>query len=153
MSEEYTILAEECGELTQACCKRIWYGEGEEQRKKLEGRDSSKAYNLHIQNYPLTVEEAFLKTKGSRFDLSLINAQRGRIMGHNKFKNQIQRGRLEWVFDDEDGFIEQVEWVADKGWPYLILEHPVKYTHLLLVHVCQKIFLPHPHKMELQEIF
>jgi hypothetical protein len=35
MSEEYTILAEECGELTQACCKRIRYGEGEEQRKKL----------------------------------------------------------------------------------------------------------------------
>jgi ribosomal protein S17E len=27
MSEEYTILAEECGELTQACCKRIRYGE------------------------------------------------------------------------------------------------------------------------------
>ena len=30
MSEEYTILAEECGELTQACCKRIRYGEGED---------------------------------------------------------------------------------------------------------------------------
>ena len=79
------------------------------QREKLEGRDSAKAYNLHIQNYPLTVEEAFLKTKGSRFDLSLINAQRSRIMSSSKFKNQIQRGRLEWIFDKEDGYVSQVK--------------------------------------------
>tara|TARA_R110002020_G_scaffold17225_16_gene60834 strand:- start:5765 stop:7582 length:1818 start_codon:yes stop_codon:yes gene_type:complete len=94
------------------------------QREKLEGRDSAKAYNLHIQNYPLTVEEAFLKTKGSRFDLSLINAQRSRIMSSRKFKNQIQRGRLEWIFDKEDGFTEAVEWIADPTGPYLVLDHP-----------------------------
>ena len=94
------------------------------QRKKLEGRDSAKAYNLHIQNYPLTVEEAFLKTKGSRFDLSLINAQRSRIMSSSKFKNQIQRGRLEWIFDKEDGFTEAVEWIADPTGPYMVLDHP-----------------------------
>ena len=101
------------------------------EREKLEGRDNSKAYNLHIQNYPLTVEEAFLKTKGSRFDLSLINAQRGRIMSHTKFQNQIQHGRLEWVFDDEDGFTDNVEWIADKNGPYKILEHPMlEYDNL-----------------------
>ena len=94
------------------------------QREKLEGRDSAKAYNLHIQNYPLTVEEAFLKTKGSRFDLSLINAQRSRIMSSSKFKNQIQRGRLEWIFDKEDGFTEAVEWIADPTGPYMVLDHP-----------------------------
>ena len=94
------------------------------QREKLEGRDSAKAYNLHIQNYPLTVEEAFLKTKGSRFDLSLINAQRSRIMSSSKFKNQIQRGRLEWIFDKEDGFTEAVEWIADPTGPYMVFDHP-----------------------------
>ena len=96
------------------------------EREKLEGRDNSKAYNLHIQNYPLTVEEAFLKTKGSRFDLSLINAQRGRIMSHKRLENQIQRGKLEWVFDDEDGFTDAVEWIADKSGPYQILDHPTE---------------------------
>ena len=94
------------------------------EREKLEGRENSKAYNLHIQNYPLTVEEAFLKTKGSRFDLSLINAQRGRIMSHKKLENQIQRGRLEWEFNKDDGFTDKVEWVADRNGPYLILDHP-----------------------------
>jgi hypothetical protein len=93
-------------------------------RKQLEGKDNRKAYNLHIQNYPLTIEEAFLKTKGSRFDLSLINAQRSRIMSKTKYKDQIQRGRLEWVFDKEDGLTNQVEWVADSNGVYQILAHP-----------------------------
>jgi len=97
-----------------------------DERKKLEGKDNSKAYNLHIQNYPLTVEEAFLKTKGSRFDLALINAQRGRIMSHSRLETQIQRGRLEWVFDDEDGFVDEVEWIADPKGPYKVLDHPLE---------------------------
>ena len=29
-------------------------------------------------------------------------------MGHSKFQNQIQRGRLEWCWSDDDGFTEQL---------------------------------------------
>ena len=47
-------------------------------------------------------------------------------MSHSKLENQIQRGRLEWVFDDEDGFTDDVEWIADIDGPYKILDHPME---------------------------
>ena len=47
-------------------------------------------------------------------------------MSHKRLENQIQRGRLEWVFDDEDGFTDDVEWIADKSGPYQVLSHPVE---------------------------
>jgi hypothetical protein len=82
------------------------------------------AYNLHIQNYPMRIEEAFLNTKTSRFDTSLINAQRSRILTNKDLQSQIQRGRLEWELK-EDGE-KYVKWYADPDGPYKILEHPIE---------------------------
>ena len=98
-------------------------------REKLAEKEDRTAYNLHIQNYPLTIEEAFLKTKGSRFNLALINAQRSRILSKKDLENQISRGYLEWKFT-EDGFIDEVEWVADNQGPYKILHHPIDMKNL-----------------------
>jgi len=117
---------------------RAYYGyfnvdTGEEQVKKaeevlLEERDiitksgDREAYNLHIQNYPLTVQEAFLNTKTARFDNSLLNAQRSRILGNKDYRSQIQQGYLDWEFDDEDNYI--VRWRPHPDGPYKILHHP-----------------------------
>jgi hypothetical protein len=117
---------------------RAYYGyfnvdTGEEQVKKaeevlLEEREiitksgDREAYNLHIQNYPLTVQEAFLNTKTARFDNSLLNAQRSRILGNKDYRSQIQQGYLDWEFDDEDNYI--VRWRPHPDGPYKILHHP-----------------------------
>jgi|TARA_B100000035_G_scaffold111049_1_gene94286 hypothetical protein len=98
-------------------------------REKLQDKEDRTAYNLHIQNYPLTVEEAFLKTKGSRFNIALINAQRSRILSSKSLEKQISRGYLEWKFDDS-GKTNQVEWIADKNGPYKILNHPKDFKNL-----------------------
>ena len=103
---------------------RAYYGyfnvdTGEEQVKKaeevlLEEREiitksgDREAYNLHIQNYPLTVQEAFLNTKTARFDNSLLNAQRSRILGNKDYRSQIQQGYLDWEFDDEDNYLSLI---------------------------------------------
>ena len=47
-------------------------------------------------------------------------------MSHSRLETQIQRGRLEWVFDDEDGFVDEVEWIADPKGPYKVLDHPLE---------------------------
>lgn len=117
---------------------RAYYGyfnvdTGEEQVKKaeevlLEEREiitksgDREAYNLHIQNYPLTVQEAFLNTKTARFDNSLLNAQRSRILGNKDYRSQIQQGYLDWEFDDEDNYV--VRWRPHPDGPYKILHHP-----------------------------
>ena len=65
-----------------------------QERDNIQKSGDNDAYNLHVQNYPLTVEEAFLNTKSSRFDISLLNAQRSRILSSIDFRSQIQRGHL-----------------------------------------------------------
>ena len=55
------------------------------EREQLKKSDNQKGFNLHIQNYPLTVEEAFLQTKSSKFNVAKINDQRSRILSsHSK---------------------------------------------------------------------
>ena len=99
------------------------------EREVIQKSGDRQAYNLHIQNYPLTVEEAFLNTKTSRFDNSLLNAQRSRIMSSQDFRNQIQTGYLHWAFDDQDNNI--VKWEPHPDGPYKILQHPmVEYKGL-----------------------
>ena len=90
-----------------------------EDRTKLQDAGKQKAYNLHIQNYPMTVEEAFLKTKSNFFDLSLINMQRSKILANVDYEYQIQTGYLEW--NEEGG----VDWFADPAGTVKILHHPV----------------------------
>ena len=91
-----------------------------EERSLLKQGANAKGYNLHIQNYPLTVEEAFLQTKSSKFNIANINEQRGEIMSSPQMENQIQSGRLEWVGDGM-----YVEWIPDDSGPYKILSHPL----------------------------
>lgn len=89
------------------------------ERKQLQEGANNKGFNLHIQNYPLTVEEAFLQTKSSKFNIANINEQRGIIMSSPTTENQIQSGRLEWL---DEGM--NVEWIPDNTGPYKILSHP-----------------------------
>lgn len=98
-------------------------------REKLADKEDRTAYNLHIQNYPLTIEEAFLKTKGSRFNLALINAQRSRIMAKKDLEKQIDRGNLDWEFG-EDGFTGNVVWTANPQGEFKILHHPIDMKNL-----------------------
>lgn len=93
-----------------------------EEREVITKSGDREAYNLHIQNYPLTVQEAFLNTKTARFDNSLLNAQRSRILGNKDYRSQIQQGYLDWEFDDEDNYI--VRWRPHPDGPYKILHHP-----------------------------
>ena len=44
-----------------------------EERENIAKSGDREAFNLHIQNYPLEVQEAFLNTKTARFDNSRLN--------------------------------------------------------------------------------
>ena len=90
------------------------------ERDQLKKSDNQKGFNLHIQNYPLTVEEAFLQTKSSVFNVAKINDQRSAILSDDAVKNQIQKGYLEW-----DGEEMKVQWIPDREGPYKILAHPM----------------------------
>ena len=89
------------------------------ERNQLKKSDNQKGFNLHIQNYPLTVEEAFLQTKSSMFNVAKINDQRSAILSDEAVKNQIQKGYLEW-----DGDEMRVLWIPDRKGSYKILAHP-----------------------------
>ena len=90
------------------------------ERDQLKKSDNQKGFNLHIQNYPITVEEAFLQTKSSMFNVAKINEQRSAILSDDSVKNQIQKGYLEW-----DGEDMRVQWIPDREGPYKILAHPM----------------------------
>tara|TARA_R110000787_G_scaffold205068_1_gene315555 strand:+ start:1256 stop:3052 length:1797 start_codon:yes stop_codon:yes gene_type:complete len=91
------------------------------EREQLKKSDNQKGFNLHIQNYPLTVEEAFLQTKSSMFNVAKINDQRSAILSSTSLTNQIQKGYLEW-----EGEEMSVRWIPDGAGPYRILAHPQK---------------------------
>lgn len=93
-----------------------------EERETITKSGDRDAYNLHVQNYPLTIEEAFLNTKSARFDNSLLNAQRSRILSSKDYRSQIQQGYLDWEFDGEDKYI--VKWRPHPDGPFKILHHP-----------------------------
>ena len=100
-----------------------------EERENIEKSGDREAFNLHIQNYPLTVQEAFLNTKTSRFDISLLNAQRSRILSSKDYRSQIQSGNLSWTYNEEDEW--EVSWTPHPDGPYKILEHPMpEYKNL-----------------------
>jgi len=67
----------------------------EDRKKKL-----GQAYFFHIQNYPLTPEEAFMKTKNGALDLAKINKQIARIKESDWGDGIIESGELEWVYPD-----------------------------------------------------
>lgn len=107
-----------------------------EKRKKKEGGSELK-YRLHVQNYPLTPEESFMKSSGSPFNLTKINAQRERVLSNKYAKYRIERGSLKWVTKEDEevdpaafrnlkrrDFKNQVQWKKNKTGPIQILLHP-----------------------------
>ena len=97
-------------------------------REDIQKSGDNEAYNLHIQNYPLTIEEAFLNTHSSRFDIALLNAQRSRILSSKDNRSQIQRGYLDWQLGEKDPV---VTWRPNPNGPFKILAHPEpEYKHL-----------------------
>lgn len=90
-------------------------------RDVIQKSGDNEAYNLHIQNYPLTVEEAFLNTHSARFDIALLNAQRSRILSSKDNRSQIQSGYLDWQLGEEE---PKVTWRPHPTGPYKILAHP-----------------------------
>ncbi len=110
--------------------------EEEKKRKKLSGGSQLK-YNLHIQNYPFTPEESFLRSSGSPFNLMKINEQRKKILSDSYLQYRVERGWLDFV-DDEispvDGkprrfnkllFKQKLKWRKDPNGPIQILLHPI----------------------------
>ena len=93
-----------------------------EERENIAKSGDREAFNLHIQNYPLEVQEAFLNTKTARFDNSRLNAQRSRILSSKDYRSQIQSGYLDWDYDDKDEFV--VKWRPHPDGPYKVLHHP-----------------------------
>ena len=99
-----------------------------EERDTIQKSGDSEAYNLHVQNYPLTIEEAFLNTHSARFDITLINAQRSRILSSKDNRSQIQKGYLDWELGEEE---PSVKWRPHPQGPYKILAHPeLEYKNL-----------------------
>ena len=92
-----------------------------EDREVIQKSGDNEAYNLHIQNYPLTIEEAFLNTHSARFDIALLNAQRSRILSSKDNRSQIQSGYLDWQVGNEN---PTVTWRPHPSGPYKVLAHP-----------------------------
>jgi hypothetical protein len=94
----------------------------EEKRAKLRGGKDKGAYYLHLQEYPLEPEDAFMQSNKSPFDLEKINTQIANILANKKIQGMIQRGRLEWK--NRNNF--ETEFHLDPDGDILILEHPQK---------------------------
>lgn len=116
----------------------------EEERKQKSASGNKKAYNLHVQNYPLTVGEAFMKTKDSIFDLDILNYQLQKLREEHNLKGIVEEGILEWIDDGHEEELSkindrkqkikyrilhniQVKFTAKKGGPYKILHHPLRH--------------------------
>lgn len=78
----------------------------ERQEKKTDG--DKKAYNLHLQNYPLTIREAFLKTKNAKFDLDIINFQLQELRENHSKKDIITEGKFEWIDTGHEEALAQI---------------------------------------------
>lgn len=68
----------------------------EDWRQRLRAAKDKSAYYLHIQEYPLEPEDAFMNANRSPFDLEKINNQKANILSSTKIKGMIQRYTLEW---------------------------------------------------------
>jgi hypothetical protein len=92
----------------------------EDRRKKLRSGKDKSAYYLHLQEYPLEPEDAFMQSNKSPFDLEKINTQIANILASDSIQGLVQRGRLEWK--NRNKF--EVEWVLDPEGEVLITDHP-----------------------------
>jgi hypothetical protein len=92
----------------------------EERRAKLRSGKDKSAYYLHLQEYPLCPEDAFMQSNKSPFDLEKINMQIANILSSQSMQGMIQRGRLEWK--NRSKF--EVTFTLDSEGDVLVLEHP-----------------------------
>lgn len=69
------------------------------ERKKLEAANNTQGLNLHIQNYPLDADEAFIKSSGGIFNIHHLNAILRRIVSDKNIEKKIERGFFEWDYD------------------------------------------------------
>jgi len=89
------------GSSNRAAAEKFIKAERQEKMKS----GNKKAYNLHIQNYPLDVRESFLKTKDAVFDIDIINYQLQELRENPAMKGLKKRGDLVW---DDTGHEEQI---------------------------------------------
>lgn len=68
--------------------------------RKIASRTSKDVYIKHLQTYPLSPSEVFIKTKGGVLDLVRLNFQLKEIREGNSFE-PVLRGRLDWVDSPE----------------------------------------------------
>jgi hypothetical protein len=107
----------------------------EAQRRKESG--DIQTYYSYLQENPLIVEHAFLKSGATPFDLAKINQQIGNIMTNNNFQ-VVKKGRLDWAKDKngKEIFGSKPIFVEDNGeideddperelFPFEIVEHPL----------------------------
>lgn len=98
------------------------------ERKQKSASGNKKAYNLHIQNYPLSVNEAFMKTKDSVFDLDVLNYQLQQLRENHELQGAVELGNLDW---DDAGHEEELSKINDRKQKikYRIMHNiPVKFT-------------------------
>ena len=101
----------------------------EDHRAKLRQAKDKSAYYLHLQEYPLEPEDAFMQSDKSPFDIEKINTQMANILASKKIQGLISRGNLVW----EDRHKFKVKFELDPDGKFDILEHPrtdIKYLDI-----------------------
>jgi len=93
-----------------------------EKREVLFNSPDKTAYYLHIQEHPLSPEDAFVQASNTPFDLEKLNTQISRILNDTKLKGTITRGTLEW----KNRAKLEVKWIPQVDGKFQILYHPNK---------------------------
>lgn len=100
----------------------------EKEREQKRKSGNKKAYNLHIQNYPLDVRESFLKTKDAKFDIDIINYQLQELRENHDLKHMKKVGNITW---DDKGHESQLSKIKKRKQKIQYrIDHnlPVKFT-------------------------
>lgn len=95
-------------------------------KKREDAKGTIKEYE-EITQRPLVPHEAFMIQGGGFFGRQVstkLNARKVKLNQDPSLTEFVERGRLEWLLDDETGRIIDVEFVRDSDGPVLIIEHP-----------------------------
>ena len=84
-------------------------------------------FKKEVQEYPMTLEEAFMIEGTNKFNQKYLADQRMRIeFGEKSEIVTPGRGNLRWTHEDGTSTITGVEWVPSKTGNIYITEHPIK---------------------------
>jgi DNA-directed RNA polymerase delta subunit len=115
--------------------------ENERAEKRMSG--NKKAYNLHIQNYPLDVREAFLKTKDATFDIDIINFQLQELRENALIRESRTVGDIKWDDTGHKDIIariskrkQKIQYRIDHNLPVIFTENI--NGHFIILHKPQK---------------